>query len=87
MAGCGTGNYIQVLGAYLGKVTGLEVNEGMLGQVRRKTASQDNVEVCQGSILDMPFTDNTFDGVICNQVSYPLWDMRLLLLTLGVHAL
>ena len=50
------------------KVTGLELNEGMLSQARKKTAGLDNVELLHGNILSMPFEDGMFDGVICNQV-------------------
>ena len=51
------------------KVTGLELNDGMLSQARKKTVGLDNVELLQGDILSMPFEDGTFDGVICNQVT------------------
>ena len=50
------------------KITGLELNEGMLGQAKKKTVDLNNVELLQGSILHMPFEDGQFDGVICNQV-------------------
>ena len=50
------------------KITGLELNEGMLGQAKKKTVDLKNVELLQGSILHMPFEDAQFDGVICNQV-------------------
>ena len=37
-AGCGTGNYLVAVSDFVGKVTGVEVNEGMLVQAKKKTA-------------------------------------------------
>ena len=56
------------LAPYVRKITGLDANEGMLGKARTKVVEIDNVELVQGSILTLPFKDDTFDGVICNQV-------------------
>ena len=66
--GCGTGNYTALLSKYVGKVTGLELNGGMLAQAKGKTAAMTNVGLHSGNILDMPFSNGMFDGVICNQV-------------------
>ena len=49
-------------------MTGVEQNEGMLKQSRKKTAHLANVKIFQGNILSLPFPDQQFDGVICNQV-------------------
>jgi ubiquinone/menaquinone biosynthesis C-methylase UbiE len=67
--GCGTGNYTVALSEYVGKVTGLEVNEGMLGRAMDKTATFKNVSLTQGDITKMPFPDNRFDAICCNLVS------------------
>ena len=48
-------------------MTGVEQNEGMLKQSKEKTAHLANVEIFQGNILSLPFPDQQFDGVICNQ--------------------
>ena len=66
--GCGTGNFTVALSVYVGKVTGLELNEGMLGRAMEKTATLKNVSLTQGDITKMPFQDNQFDGICCNQV-------------------
>ena len=68
-AGCGTGNYTVALSDFVGKVTGLELNEGMLGRATEKTASLKNVTVMQGDITNMPFPDGQFDAICCNLVS------------------
>ena len=67
-AGCGTGNYTVALSEYVGKVTGLEFNDGMLSRAMEKTASLKNVTLMQGDITNMPFSDSHFDGLCCNQV-------------------
>ena len=67
--GGGTGNYLAALSEYVGKMTGVEQNEGMLKQSKEKTAHLANVEIVEGNILSLPFPDQQFDGVICNQVT------------------
>jgi ubiquinone/menaquinone biosynthesis C-methylase UbiE len=69
-AGCGTGNYLQALRPHLGNLQGIDFNEGMLKQARAKLG--DDVELSCGSILEMPYEDNSFDGVVCNQVIHHL---------------
>ena len=53
---------------FVGHVTGLEINEGMLARAAEKTASLKNVTVMQGDITNMPLQDTHFDGICCNQV-------------------
>ena len=67
--GCGTGNYLVALSGFVGKVTGLELNKGMLEKAKEKTAHLDNVEVLQGDVTNMPFPDSQFDAICCNMVS------------------
>ena len=67
--GCGTGNYLAALSEHVNKMTGVEQNEGMLKQSKEKTAHLANVEIVKGNILSLPFPDQQFDGVICNQVT------------------
>lgn len=69
-AGCGTGNYLHALRPQLGRLCGIDFSEGMLEQARAKL--DDDIELTCGSILDMPFADGQFDGVICNQVIHHL---------------
>ena len=67
--GCGTGNYLVALSEYVGKVTGLELNEGMLRKAREKTAHLKNVELMKGDVTNMPYPDGHFDAICCNMVS------------------
>ncbi len=69
-AGCGTGNYLQALRPHLGSLVGVDFNEGMLAQARTKLG--EDVELTCGSILDLSYEDQRFDGVICNQVIHHL---------------
>ena len=54
---------------YVGTVTGLELNEGMLGRAMEKTAGLKNITLMQGDITNMPFSDSQFDAICCNLVS------------------
>ena len=69
-AGCGTGNYLEALRPHLGCLAGMDFSEGMLAQARAKLG--EDVELTCGSILDMPFEDERFDGISCNQVIHHL---------------
>ncbi len=69
-AGCGTGNYLQTLSPHLGSLVGIDFSEGMLAQARAKLG--EDVELTCGSILDLPYEDERFDGITCNQVIHHL---------------
>ncbi|RKZ43555.1 MAG: hypothetical protein DRR00_29530 [Candidatus Parabeggiatoa sp. nov. 3] len=71
--GCGTGNYIQALKEKVGHLYGLELNGGMLAQAREKCQNDANIQLEQGSLLEpLPYQDETFDGMMCNQVLHHL---------------
>jgi SAM-dependent methyltransferase len=69
-AGCGTGNYLQALCPHLGSLVGVDFNECMLAQARAKLG--EDVELTCGSILDLSYEDQRFDGITCNQVVHHL---------------
>ncbi|MGZ0174373.1 MAG: class I SAM-dependent methyltransferase [Planctomycetales bacterium] len=69
-AGCGTGNYLEALRPHLGCLAGMDFSEGMLAQAREKLS--EDVELTCGSILEMPYEDERFDGITCNQVIHHL---------------
>lgn len=72
-AGCGTGNYIAALAPSVKKIIGLEFNSGMLKQAQSKFKNSEKVELVQGSLLEkLPFEDNTFHGILINQVLHHL---------------
>lgn len=76
--GCGTGNHLVALSEYVGMVTGLELNEGMLKKATEKTAHLKNVTLMQGDVTDMPYPDGHFDAVCCNVVSAAAVTMYLM---------
>lgn len=70
--GCGTGNYINKLEDYVGSITGLEYNDGMLSKCHEKFKNSKNVTIIKGSALDFPFKDEKFHVIIMNQVMHHL---------------
>ena len=84
-AGCGSGSYLPVLAKQvkeLGALGAVDLAPENVGLARRRLAEWGlgtAVEIMQGSILDLPFEDDTFDAVWCaNTVQY-LSDEELLI--------
>lgn len=71
-AGCGTGSCLAELRGRVGTLHGRELNTGMQQVARARFAGDPGVQIDQGSITELPFADETFDGVICNQVLHHL---------------
>lgn len=63
-AGCGTGWFSAEACRRGANVTSMDLGEGLLRQVAKKCDSKRVV----GSILEMPFDDNTFDYVVSSEV-------------------
>ena len=62
---CGTGIVARLASLRTGdgRVTGLDLNKGMLAVAR--TASGEPIEFIEGSALDLPFANGAFDVVLC----------------------
>jgi len=73
-AGCGTGNYLQAIHDKVGICHGIEINEGMLAQAQSKLGNGSSVHFDHGSLLELPYPDAFFDGIMCNQVIHHLDD-------------
>jgi 2-aminoethylphosphonate-pyruvate transaminase len=71
-AGCGTGTCLAELRGRVGKLHGRELNAGMQQVAKKRFADDPSVQIEQGSITELPFADETFDGIICNQVLHHL---------------
>jgi len=71
-AGCGTGNYLQALTGKVKSIHGLERNEGMLAQAKQRFRNEPSIYIRAGNLLELPYEDNTFDGMMCNQVIHHL---------------
>lgn len=70
--GCGTGNYIAAVKSKLARCVGLDPSQGMIKQARAKHGSDPRVTLQQASVLDIPFSDCSFDVVIMTQVLHHL---------------
>ena len=76
-AGCGTGAYAAALADRVGRLTALDLNDGMLAVARTKLTpwqERGTLELHKGSITAMPFADGSFDAVMFNQVLHHLED-------------
>mgnify|MGYP006141328339 CR=1 FL=1 len=71
-AGCGTGSCLSELRGQVGKLHGRELNTGMQQVAKERFADYPDVQIEQGSITELPFADETFDGIVCNQVLHHL---------------
>lgn len=71
-AGCGTGTCLSELVGRVGKLHGRELNTGMQQVAKDRFADNPDVQIEQGSITELPFVDETFDGIVCNQVLHHL---------------
>ncbi|MBE9470320.1 MAG: class I SAM-dependent methyltransferase [Chloroflexi bacterium] len=71
-AGCGTGIYIEALKGKVGRLYGLELNEGMLERARKKFKNEPTIWLHLGSILELPYERDTLDAMMCNQVLHHL---------------
>jgi SAM-dependent methyltransferase len=70
-AGCGSGRNMVELARY-GKVTGIELSEVALATAREREVG----EVVDGSVMDMPFAEDSFDLAVCLDVIEHLEDDR-----------
>jgi ubiquinone/menaquinone biosynthesis C-methylase UbiE len=67
--GCGTGTFLDVVKDKVGQVTGLEYNDGMIDQARKRLTGCSKLQkLVQGSADSMPFEDESFDVCTMHQV-------------------
>lgn len=71
-AGCGTGTFLAGLQGRVGKIHGRELSEGMQEVAKERFADDPDVQIDQGSITELPHADESFDGIVCNQVLHHL---------------
>ena len=69
-AGCGSGNYLNELKSDVGQLTGMEFNKKMITRAKKKLPTE--ISVLHGSILNLPFDDNSFDIILTTQVLHHL---------------
>src|SRR5918997_753692 len=76
-AGCGTGNYSRAMLHYVGRIEAVDLNAGMLEVAAQKLSeprAEGRVSFHSARIDELPFDDETFDGVMINQVLHHLPD-------------
>lgn len=73
-AGCGTGSYIKALSDKFGYLHGLEFNENMLSEAQKKLKDTPNVRLGPGELPDIPYDEQSFDGLMFHQVIHHLGD-------------
>src|ERR687889_1356573 len=76
-AGCGTGNYAQAMLHYVGQIEAVDLNLGMLEVASQKLSGPQaggRISFHSARIDELPFEDETFDGVMINQVLHHLPD-------------
>ncbi len=74
-AGCGTGNYAEALIDRVARIEALDLEPAMLERARAKLedeAAADRIRFHRGSVLELPFEDASFDGVMVNQMLHHL---------------
>ena len=71
-AGCGSGLYAEALIQQVGRLTAVDLSEGMLARAEAKIASSGRAWLLRASILDLPFADDSLDAVMFNQVLHHL---------------
>ncbi len=73
-AGCGTGSYIKALSDKFGYLHGLEFNENMLKEAQKKLKGTPNVRLGPGELPEIPYDDQSLDGLMFHQVIHHLGD-------------
>ncbi len=73
-AGCGDGFYLHML-SNLGKfdLTGIDYDKNALASAKKNLEGK-NIKLLQGSVMELPFKKNSFDGVIMTEVAEHLPD-------------
>ncbi|KAF4654751.1 Hexaprenyldihydroxybenzoate methyltransferase, mitochondrial [Perkinsus olseni] len=75
--GCGGGLLTEEMALSYGyNITGIDISEASLEQARQHGRHIPNLHYQVGSAYDIPFPDNTFDGVIVSEVFDHLTDLR-----------
>lgn len=69
--GCGSGNYAGALAGRGLNITGIDYSEEMLRKARNKFPQ---IDFYQGSALDMPFKEDSFDGATCVMATHHIGD-------------
>jgi len=79
---CGDGRHTQRLAASVGNVVGLDFSRNSLTKAKKKCLAKNGVAFVEGSIYQLPFSPNTFDGIWFSEAfEYVPPDKRRMFLT------
>jgi SAM-dependent methyltransferase len=79
---CGDGRHTLRFADSVGEVVGFDLSHNSLAKAKKKCLVKDNVTFIEGSIFQLPFAPNTFDGIWFSQAfEYIPPDKRRTLLT------
>jgi len=69
--GCGTGDFLRLLAPIVspGTAVGVDLSETMIAEARQRSSENlDNLSFQVGSVLDLPFSNASFDRVLATQL-------------------
>jgi ubiquinone/menaquinone biosynthesis C-methylase UbiE len=72
-AGCGTGFWLELLGARVGIAYGLDYSLGMLEQARERSVP---LKLSQGDAVHLPYQNNAIDMIYCVDALHHFGDQR-----------
>jgi SAM-dependent methyltransferase len=79
---CGNGRHALRFAERVSEVVGLDLSHSSLAKAKKKCLVRDNVTFVEGSIFQLPFTPNTFDGIWFSEAfEYVPPDKRRILLS------
>ena len=70
-AGCGTGSYSKAIIGHVGQIEAVDASDGMLRKAAQKlngSREKGKFFLAQAQLHFLPFSKNTFDGIMVNQV-------------------
>src|SRR4051794_27765580 len=73
---CGTGQGIGLLAGRATRVTGLDIDAGLLRRARLAYANRPNIEFVEGNAEELPFPCSAFDVIILFEAIYYLSDPK-----------
>lgn len=70
--GSGTGNTIRAIAPYFEDVTGIDIEDAIVQQVKKEGSLPSNAAIMVGDAIDLPFGDGYFDIAVSNGLTHYL---------------
>ena len=84
----GTGSLLLSLSRQVGaagQVVGVDFSSGMLAQARKKVQGASNVKLIGADVTELPFREDSFDGITCSHAFYELREDRMDRFLVEIH--